>query len=151
MTTDQLLSVAYSSEATRSYSDDELQELLESSRSRNASVAVTGMLIYRDGRFLQVVEGPESVVRDLLARIVKDTRHENVRFLLSEHVHRRSFTEWTMGYRAVRADPRSVPRGFRSTFDDLQDNDNSVVQRALGELTIWFRAHRERNASDRSV
>lgn len=144
--TEELLSVAYSSEATRPYSEGELRDMLGASRAHNALVGVTGMLVYRDGRFLQVVEGPQTVTRELLARIVTDTRHENIRILMSQIIRRRSFADWTMGYERLAARPGSVPRGFRSTFDDLEVEDSEVVQRALRELTIWFRARNRHDA-----
>lgn len=143
---EQLLSVAYSSDATRPYDEAELRDMLERSRAHNASVGLTGMLVYRDGRFLQVLEGPEAVTKELLARIVKDPRHEHVRFLVTQVIRRRSFAEWTMGYETLVANPEGVPRGFRSTFEDLETDDSTVVQRALRELTIWFRARNRENA-----
>lgn len=147
MTTDELLSVAYMSDATRVHSEEDLRSLLQTSRHHNEAAGVTGMLVYRDGQFVQVLEGPEAVTRDLLARIVKDPRHENVRFLMVQKIRRRSFAEWTMGYEPMTAVPDKVPRGFRSTFDDLQDEDSVVVQRAMRELTIWFRARRREAAT----
>lgn len=148
MTSEQLLSVAYVSDAAQPHSELKLSELLTASRARNEAIGVTGMLVYRDGRFLQVLEGPEDVTRDLLGRIVKDPRHENVHFLVVQKIRRRSFAEWTMGYELMTASPGTVPRGFRSTFDDLEDNDSVVVQRALRELTIWFRARNRKATGD---
>lgn len=148
MTTDELLSVAYVSDATQAHSEEDLGSLLQTSREHNEAVGVTGMLVHRDGRFVQVLEGPENVTRDLLARIVKDPRHENVRFLVVQRIRRRSFGEWTMGYEPMTVVPDKVPRGFRSTFDDLEDDDSVVVQRALRELAIWFRARHRETAGD---
>ena len=62
-----LLSVVYSSTAVVPFSDHDLFELLEHSRENNARDGLTGMLLYRDERFLQVLEGPEEAVRRLRA------------------------------------------------------------------------------------
>ncbi|AUZ89011.1 hypothetical protein CVO76_16195, partial [Arthrobacter agilis] len=51
---DQTLSIVYSSTATRPLNDADLSALLAISRRNNARAEVTGMLLYRGGRFLQV-------------------------------------------------------------------------------------------------
>jgi len=102
--------------------------------------------VYREGRFVRVLEGPKNVVKDLLARIARDERHEHVRVLASQRIPQRSCGDWTMGYEILQAKPETVPLGFRSTFDDLNHDDNTVVRRALVELTIWFTAHRRPDA-----
>lgn len=45
--------------------------------------------------------------------------------------------------RGLRADdrgPDDVTKGFRSTFENVHNDDGVVVRRAMRELTIWFRA-----------
>lgn len=45
-----------------------------------------------------------------------------------------------MGYEPVREPAAPPPPGFRSTFDDLDDADDSDgVIRATQELSLWFR------------
>ncbi len=135
-----LLSAVYASVATREFSRDQLDDLLRQSRRNNGASDVTGMLLYRDGRFIQVLEGPEKTVRDLLAVIKADTRHEKVRVLLEEHLTERTFADWTMGYEPIRVPSSPVAPGFRDSFDDLEsDDDPTTTRRAIRELTLWFR------------
>ncbi len=53
------------SSATRPFSGEDLRALLETCRKNNAGSGVTGMLLYRDGKFMQVLEGDEGTVRAL--------------------------------------------------------------------------------------
>ena len=57
--------LVYVSSAVRPFSKSELVELLNVTRDNNSRLGVTGMLLYRDGNFMQVLEGGEPVVRAL--------------------------------------------------------------------------------------
>jgi hypothetical protein len=52
-----------------------LRVLLETCRKNNAALGVTGMLLYKDGNFRQVLEGDEGAMRGLYERIAADPRH----------------------------------------------------------------------------
>jgi hypothetical protein len=55
--------LVYSSSARSGMTEDELKLILESAKVRNARRGVTGMLLFRDGVFLQLLEGEEVDVR----------------------------------------------------------------------------------------
>ncbi len=135
-----LVSIAYVSAASEPFDDDRLHELLAQSRRSNHEHDLTGMLLYRRGRFFQVLEGPQDAVDELMAKIRRDPRHTEVRVLLSERVDDRRFTEWTMGYEPIGVPTTPVPEGFRDTFHDLEADDENASIRAVRELTVWFRA-----------
>jgi hypothetical protein len=94
-----VLSIVYASSARMSFSDDDLATLLMNSRANNRRLGITGMLLHRDGQFLQVLEGPENAVVDRFTVIAADRRHTALRTLIEEPIVRRAFPEWTMGYR----------------------------------------------------
>jgi hypothetical protein len=70
--------VLYRSRATQAPTPADLQVLLEQARTYNAQQQLTGLLLYSDGQFVQLVEGPEAAVRALYARIQADPRHTQV-------------------------------------------------------------------------
>lgn len=140
-----LYSLVYSSTAVEPFDDERLTDLLEHSRRENGRSGITGMLLYRKGRFIQFLEGPEDRVRALIARITADPRHTGLRVMLDGHPQERQFADWTMGYERVSEPADPVPDGFRSTFDDLEQADDSDrVLRATRELSFWFRVRADR-------
>jgi hypothetical protein len=145
MTSENLLSTLYASTAVESFDDEMLRSLLEQSRENNARNDLTGMLLYRGGRFVQVLEGPESVVRALIETIRHDPRHTNMRTLFEEPILERQFAAWTMGYEPISMPREELPDAFRDTFDDLEDGtDSSATLRAVRELSLWFRVRAKR-------
>jgi len=93
--------LVYVSEETRPFSDDDLVELLKTSRRNNIQVDVTGILLYKNGRFVQVLEGPEEAVRSVFDIIKADERHTNISVAIEQSVDEREFGEWEMGFARV--------------------------------------------------
>ena len=94
---DAFFQLVYESEEAQSMPESDLRKLLQSARAKNDELGVTGLLLYAQGRFLQVLEGPESAVRRLYATIRKDPRHTNVETLLTTSAAERTFPDWEMG------------------------------------------------------
>ena len=88
----------YASSATRLMKEQDLLAILTKSHENNARLDVTGMLLYRGGNFLQVLEGQEAVIDDLFKVIMQDPRHHQVTLLLKRPVPSRQFKEWEMGF-----------------------------------------------------
>lgn len=114
-----LIHVIYVSKAISSMDDLQLAQLLAHCRERNAQTGITGMLLYKSGAFMQVVEGPETPVRELLSKIEVDTRHTDVEILRDRQIASRSFPEWTMAFTNVDRLDLSRFEGF-SGFRDIQ-------------------------------
>jgi hypothetical protein len=120
--------IIYTSAAARLPDPGELSAILETARRNNQRLAVTGILLYASGSFLQVLEGDEAVVRELYERIAGDGRHYRVRMLRERMVASRSFGTWSMGFVALEARLRgALPAGSHalssngSLSDDAQD------------------------------
>lgn len=99
-----ILRLVYVSAAAHPFDAPALADLLRTSRARNAEVGLTGMLLYKDGSFIQVLEGPEPAVRSCYARIQRDRRHVRVTSVFEEEDTERAFAAWSMGF----LDPAAV-------------------------------------------
>jgi hypothetical protein len=97
-----MLQLVYVSSATTHFSKAELLELLTKSRTKNSALGITGMLLYKDGNFMQMLEGEDDPVRQLFETIVKDPRHHNSIVLIDELAETAFFADWSMGFRDLR-------------------------------------------------
>ena len=91
-----LCRLLYISSAVREFDAHEVQILAANARARNAANGVTGLLIYHDGNFLQVLEGPSEAVQASYTRIMQNWRHKGATVLLREEVETRAFPEFSM-------------------------------------------------------
>jgi chemotaxis family two-component system sensor kinase Cph1 len=95
----------YVSQAVAPMSGQSLNELLKQSRDFNRSVGITGCLIYQDGFFMQMLEGPRDAVFALYEKIKTDPRHCNVGIVIEAPTRRRIFVDWSMGLRDLTPGP----------------------------------------------
>ncbi|HEY3350195.1 MAG TPA: BLUF domain-containing protein [Thermoanaerobaculia bacterium] len=90
--------LVYSSEAAPDLTPAELEGMLAESRIRNKAHGISGVLIFVDGAFLQVLEGEKNDVLDLMGRIDRDPRHRGVKVFYEQDVDDRAFDSWSMAY-----------------------------------------------------
>lgn len=133
---DDLLTLVYSSVATVPFSEIDLALLLSVSRLNNEAHRLTGVLLHRDGRFMQALEGPAHAVRATVRRIAADPRHTDLRILDEEYVDERRYGSWAMGYQVpTEADLATTPAWFGSP-EALDEHDGTRAD----HLLAWFRA-----------
>jgi Sensors of blue-light using FAD len=96
--------LTYVSSAVRPFTPDELYALLEVCKRNNARDGITGMMLYKDGNFMQVLEGHETVVRQTYARIAMDPRHNGLITLQEAPQKMPQFPDWSMGFVDLRTD-----------------------------------------------
>ncbi len=89
----------YSSKATKTFTAEELVAILKKSQNNNIKVGLSGLLLYKDNQFMQLIEGSEKAVRTTLKKIGADPRHKDITTLLEGTTDERQFSEWSMGFR----------------------------------------------------
>ena len=94
--------LVYTSRATEVMGTLALFELLNQARHKNASLGVTGHLLYVDGTFTQCIEGPPSSIENLWQSLQSDPRHEQISVIARGPVQARRFDEWAMAFSSYR-------------------------------------------------
>ena len=131
---DNLVHLIYASRASRDFSKEELLQLLAKVRSKNDSLDVTGMLLYENGDFLQVLEGEEEVIESLYRLIACDSRHMKVVKIAAEAIAERQFEDWSMGYASLSRKELNRIDGLNDFFDSkscLLDLDSGRAKKIL--------------------
>ena len=95
---DALYHLGYVSTEAVKFSEEALVALLSEARNANADRDVTGLLLYREGSFYQVLEGSKSAVMATFHDIEGDPRHKEVRILFNGETDAREFADWKMGF-----------------------------------------------------
>ncbi len=114
-----MLQIIYKSKASVPFAQPELHALLRIAQTHNRSKGITGMLVYHNGCFLQLLEGEEQVVLGLMTHIAADKRHHQLKIISQDMVTAREYDGWTMGFIDT-ADPRvRAYAGFQSACMNL--------------------------------
>lgn len=88
--------LVYRSRASEDISYSQIQSILESAEIFNRQNNLTGLLVYKHGYFLQLIEGERLKVLDLYRRILKDPRHSDIERLAEGESTVRVFNRWPL-------------------------------------------------------
>ena len=120
----------YASTSKIGFARTKLEAILETSRRYNAANAITGLLWTDGKRFAQILEGSDSAIDALMARIRIDPRHHELVELSDRPIDQREFGDWTMALRdetgasvafnaRVRTGLAGAPADVQAGFPDL--------------------------------
>lgn len=138
-----MYSLVYVSAAVIPFSNVQLIELLQKSRENNEGLGITGMLLYKEGNFMQVLEGEEDSVLSLKARIAADSRHRGMAILRAGAIRHREFSDWSMGFSNLNSpDVLSIPGYSRFLSTPLTRDAFADHPAASKELLLLFKKSR---------
>jgi hypothetical protein len=110
-----LKTLTYTSRARLDLTDKDLGDIHQTARHLNALEGVTGLLLFDGSRFLQIIEGGEAAIDNLVERLRRDPRHSAFEVRDERLVECRSFADWSMellrvsaGYKAARAEVGTI-------------------------------------------
>jgi hypothetical protein len=98
-----MIRILYASQSTRDITDQQVHDILTSSRRNNPGHGITGVLIHGGGLFMQVLEGPEQSTLRQYVRILDDRRHGDCKIIHITPIDNRIFKKWSMG--VIKCDP----------------------------------------------
>ena len=93
-----IFQLLYRSYRSNYFQEDQLANLLFEARKNNEAIKITGLLVYRDGIFVQLLEGDKEIVKNLYENhISQDERHHSCKILTQADQKDRVFPHWSMG------------------------------------------------------
>jgi uncharacterized membrane protein (DUF373 family) len=144
-----MIQIIYLSSATRTMSQADLEDILRTARENNARLGITGMLLYGNKTFIQILEGEEGVVHELVKTIKRDPRHTNFQIVKEKPIEQHEYADWSMGFKRVSGEDFEAVKGlkhfeekdFNTTFleghasivDSLMDHFRKARQKKIGQ------------------
>lgn len=124
-----LKTLTYTSRARLDLTDEDLAAIHQTARHLNALDGISGLLLFDGSRFLQIVEGGEEAVDNLVERLRMDPRHSAFEVRDERPVERRSFPDWSMELLRVSA-------GYRNAKDEVAPILPAAVTAPVRELVL---------------
>ena len=123
-----LYNLVYSSRAAPGVDAEEVQRIVATARRRNPLNAISGLLVFGSGVFLQWLEGPRDRVMELMARLQADARHDTL-VVISESEERRErlFPAWDMEL----VDAEDIHDVLLDALDQAREPQSAAALRAL--------------------
>ena len=105
-------SLIYMSKASKTTGPDEIREIVKTARAHNPREGITGLLLFADGYFLQMLEGEKLAIDNLYEAINNDRRHRGILQISRSDDAERYFPRWSMGYSNIDRDEVVKEAGY---------------------------------------
>lgn len=128
-------SIVFFSTAAVPMSGGDLESLGKECAEQDSHVGITGMLLHKNGSFLQVMEGSKAVICDMFARISADPRHTNVCKISDRTIPHREFAGLAVSFKNLDELPPGSPYLSPFSFEAFKADP----ELALLILAYFFR------------
>lgn len=125
-------SVTYTSLARLDLQETDLEDIHRTALEQNALDGVTGLLVFNGTHFLQIIEGSEKAIEDLIGRLRRDARHAGFEIRDRRKVDTRSFPDWSMELVRVKA---SYFEARDTIADRIPDSVPEAIKARLFRMT----------------
>jgi hypothetical protein len=135
-----LKSLTYTSFARIDLTADDLNAILHTARDFNALDDITGLLIFNGTHFLQIIEGSDSAIDDLVDKLRRDPRHSNLEVRDERPITKRAFPGWSMELAQVKSNyfearesvaerlPPAIPQAVQSLLFAMTELISGTVE-----------------------
>ena len=135
-----LFHLAYVSSEKQTFSQADLIELLQEARTINEKRDITGLLLYKQDAFFQILEGSEEAVMRTFRSIEADDRHHQVEVLMREPCSAREYSDWRMGFANLDGVDLSLLQGYSDFLSSPESPRAFLTELSRSErLAMLFR------------
>jgi Cu/Ag efflux protein CusF len=132
--------IIYLSRATDNLSIDDVKQLWTKAKSNNKKINVTGILLYVDGDFLQILEGEKETVLNLFELIKIDQRHKSIIIVYNNAIDKLEFPNWSMAFSSTDYKEIQKLQGFENvTRKNMSKIDDKT---AIIFINTFVESHR---------
>ncbi|MEZ5047712.1 MAG: BLUF domain-containing protein [Chitinophagaceae bacterium] len=103
-----LYMLSYVSTACDCLKYESIQAILESSTKNNKNRAVTGILVYCNKHFFQILEGEKEHIDSLFEEINIDSRHDGIIKIEEKPIQKRMFENWHMAFKSYNCELKKL-------------------------------------------
>ena len=128
--------ISYVSTVSPNLTEQEIKEVLNFSQNLNIETNITGILLYSEGNFFQVLEDKKKLLLSLFEKIKADPRHYNILTIFEKDVKITQFNTYKISF--IWLDTRYKYNDLKTYFsliDSLNPSIQSTVKYILKKFT----------------
>jgi hypothetical protein len=135
-----LYRIIYLSSGLKDLTSTDVKEILAKAKENNRAKNITGILLYLDKNFIQVLEGEKEEVIKLYQKISLDHRHKNVIKVIEGNIASRQFDKWDMGFIEIDSDDLKDLSEYKDfNFKNIFSKTDFIAETFL---TTFLKSHR---------
>lgn len=113
-----MITLSYRSDANLIEREDQIAIIVDDGKKNNLKLGLTSVLLFDGARFMQTLEGPQSVVSNIFHKIMDDGRHRNVIPFGVSRMEKRKFPDWSLRWVGIAESIRIIPDMHEFDFSD---------------------------------
>jgi hypothetical protein len=120
--------------------DNEIAKLIAIFRQNNERNGITGALLFNNGCFAQLMEGPTTAVNQLFEKIRMDPRHHDVVLLSRGVLTTRTFPDWAMSFVATEDDDdlaATLAHTLTNPDEAAPAIIRTILQQSIAKIQVW--------------
>jgi len=120
--------ISYVSTANRHLNDPDINQLFEFVKTNNNDLNITGILMYSDGNFFQILEGKKELISNLFKKILNDSRHYNLIKIFDHEMLEPTFSGYKSNFTTIykRSERSELQQFLEKERSNNPDTFNSV-------------------------
>ena len=135
-----LYRIIYLSSGLKDLTSSDVRELLLKAKENNREKNITGVLLYLDNNFIQVLEGEKEDIIKLYQKISIDYRHKNIIKVVEGTITSRQFDKWDMGFIEIDSDDLKILSEYKDfNFKNIFSKTDFIAETFL---TTFLKSHR---------
>ncbi len=124
--------ISYVSSANPNLSKEDVADLLEQVNNFNNSHDITGVLLYAETNFFQLIEGDEDEIKNLYSHIENDSRHSNIIKFVDKPIERPAFDGYISRFVTDASKSNDVNlEAYMNHVEVLEPSSRKSVERVL--------------------
>jgi hypothetical protein len=136
-----MFELVYCSSAVESVGEIEVKDIWDTANQFNSEHEISGCLMFHNGQFLQLLEGDETIVKQLYAKIQEDSRHFDCKLMSTGTKDVRTFSCWGMAYCNLKNSPdeKLAIRLFENNLKAYYQNLALLSSPTASTRNFWLR------------
>ncbi len=136
---EQLYHLSYVSTANDGLKLSDFENILNAAKEYNSLLDITGILIYCNKTFFQILEGSKEHIEEVFERIKIDSRHDNIIKIQEEQIQERKFKDWSMAFKSFNKELSALDyfnneQFYSHTKDFSTSNYNQTSLKVLNDF-----------------
>ncbi|MCC5943310.1 MAG: BLUF domain-containing protein [Bernardetiaceae bacterium] len=137
-----LAQLLYVSNRNSNCTQEEIDNILAACKKNNPPLYITGVLLYSERKFIQLVEGDFNTLMTLYDKIKIDHRHSEVMMISCSPIKEKSFPSWHMATKKIGAETidysTDMTEQDKAFFDEMLLGNESDGKRVIKLLKTFL-------------
>jgi len=128
---EQKYAICYVSNISENIDENEVDNILLDSQRNNKEKDITGVLLYSDGNFFQILEGEEQKVKDLFSVIKEDSRHKGILTIFQKKIMKFTYDGYVSDFVTAKTKLREDVQQYMKHITTADPQTRNTIEKIL--------------------